>query len=236
LVGSSSASGTATENQHEAAHAGQVAGSSRRGVRVCSRTSLSALRATPPHPGSAIVEPWRKAAFVLCSDPRSGDSSVFALTRFAIACGCSRDRSDVSRVRWPVPSGLLRARRDGLEAAVRAHNLTWDLGDLHQQNERPLGRVAVVGGGIAGLTASAAILGCSNGAVPVTLFEQLWDLCPLPIASSNSSTISSAIPIRCAAKKAGDQEKFSASCAHHSFIGIAASRSQVRQPAIAMST
>jgi hypothetical protein len=39
--------------------------------------------------------------------------------------------------------------------------------------------VAIVGGGVAGLTAAACLLSRFNAPVPVTVFELLWDLCPL---------------------------------------------------------
>jgi hypothetical protein len=62
---------------------------------------------------------------------------------------------------------------------VRAHNLIWALWELHRRGDRPIGRVAIVGGGIAGLTAAACLLSRFETKVPVALFEQLWDLCPL---------------------------------------------------------
>ncbi len=62
---------------------------------------------------------------------------------------------------------------------VRAHNLVWSLWELHRAGKRDLGSVAVVGGGVAGLTATAALLSRLGTSVSVTLFERLWDLCPL---------------------------------------------------------
>jgi NAD(P)-binding Rossmann-like domain len=62
---------------------------------------------------------------------------------------------------------------------VRAHNLVWSLWELHRAGKRELGRVAIVGGGVAGLTATAALLSRLGTSVSVTLFERLWDLCPL---------------------------------------------------------
>jgi len=62
---------------------------------------------------------------------------------------------------------------------VRAHNLVWSLWELDRVGERPLGRVAVIGAGIAGLTCAAGMLSRWEGAASVTVFEQLWDLCPL---------------------------------------------------------
>jgi hypothetical protein len=62
---------------------------------------------------------------------------------------------------------------------VRAHNVIWSLGELDRYGARKLGNVAVVGGGAAGITAVAALLALYKGRVPITLFERLWDLCPL---------------------------------------------------------
>jgi hypothetical protein len=62
---------------------------------------------------------------------------------------------------------------------VRAHNLVWALWELDRRGIRELGRVAVIGGGAAGLTTTAGLLARFGGSVPITLFERLWDLCPL---------------------------------------------------------
>lgn len=63
---------------------------------------------------------------------------------------------------------------------VRAHNLVWALHQLQRNGGGGgLGRVAVVGGGIAGLTVTACLLSLFDHAVTVTLFERLWDLCPI---------------------------------------------------------
>src|ERR1700722_12356295 len=62
---------------------------------------------------------------------------------------------------------------------VRAHNLAWALWELENAGVRNLGSVAVIGAGASGLTAAAGILGLFEGAKSITLFEQLWDLCPL---------------------------------------------------------
>lgn len=61
---------------------------------------------------------------------------------------------------------------------VRAHNLVWALVELDRAKARELGRVAIIGGGAAGLTATAALLACTHD-TPVTLFEKEWDLCPV---------------------------------------------------------
>ena len=59
---------------------------------------------------------------------------------------------------------------------VRAHNLIWALHG-HSGREEPA-RVAVVGGGIAGLTAAACLLSAFE-TTKVELFERRWDLAPL---------------------------------------------------------
>jgi NAD(P)-binding Rossmann-like domain len=77
---------------------------------------------------------------------------------------------------------LLGAMERGLtlyNQQVRAHNLIWSLWELHRHGKRDIGKVAIVGGGAAGLTAAAALLSRLGTAVSVTLFERLWDLCPL---------------------------------------------------------
>lgn len=62
---------------------------------------------------------------------------------------------------------------------VRAHNLVWALWELDRHGRRKIGRIAVIGGGAAGLTITAGLLARYGGAVRITLFERLWDLCPL---------------------------------------------------------
>ena len=65
---------------------------------------------------------------------------------------------------------------------VRAHNLAWALWELSQRAHVKVGRVGVVGGGVAGLTVAACLLARfdkSAEPVTVTMFERLWDLCPL---------------------------------------------------------
>ena len=62
---------------------------------------------------------------------------------------------------------------------VRAHNLVWALWELQRNGGPKLGRVAVIGGGVAGLTVAACLLSLADDNISVTLFEQLWDLCPI---------------------------------------------------------
>jgi hypothetical protein len=62
---------------------------------------------------------------------------------------------------------------------VRAHNLAWSLWQLKQDGGRALGRVAVIGGGATGLTFAACLLALFREEVTVTLFERLWELCPI---------------------------------------------------------
>jgi hypothetical protein len=61
---------------------------------------------------------------------------------------------------------------------VRAHNLASALKHLAAANELKLRDVAVVGGGIGGMTTAAALIALDPD-VKVTLFEKRWDLCPL---------------------------------------------------------
>src|SRR5437868_4478233 len=56
---------------------------------------------------------------------------------------------------------------------VRAHNLVWALWELGQRGERPVGGVAVVGGGITGLTSFAAILALFASRMSVCMFAPL---------------------------------------------------------------
>lgn len=68
---------------------------------------------------------------------------------------------------------------------VRAHNLIWALWELQRAGGRPVGRVAVVGGGVAGLTAVAALLCLFDEKVTVSFFEERSDLCPLQQGSDH---------------------------------------------------
>lgn len=77
---------------------------------------------------------------------------------------------------------------------LRAHNLVWSLWELHEgrlRDTKKVGRngikidsIAIVGGGITGLTTAACFLSRFDKA-SVTLFEQLWDLCPLQQGADN---------------------------------------------------
>jgi hypothetical protein len=66
---------------------------------------------------------------------------------------------------------------------VRAHNLVWALWEIQNAEKRKIRRVAIVGGGIAGLTAAAGFLSLFERSVSVTIFETLWDLCPIQLGS-----------------------------------------------------
>jgi hypothetical protein len=69
---------------------------------------------------------------------------------------------------------------------IRAHNLIWAIWELHGARKKfpKLDSIAVVGGGIAGLTTAACALSLFDEAT-VTVFEQLWDLCPLQQGADN---------------------------------------------------
>jgi hypothetical protein len=60
---------------------------------------------------------------------------------------------------------------------IRAHNLAWALWEQSRKG-RPLGDIAIVGGGIAGMTLAACLLAL-DATVKITLFEKSWDLCPI---------------------------------------------------------
>jgi FAD dependent oxidoreductase len=60
---------------------------------------------------------------------------------------------------------------------VRAHNLVWALWELSRAGRLDLGRVAILGGGITGLTAAACMLSRIESA-SIALFERRWDVCP----------------------------------------------------------
>lgn len=60
---------------------------------------------------------------------------------------------------------------------VRAHNLAWALWELRKSY--PIKNVAIVGGGIGGLTMAACLLSLFEPTTKVTIFERLWDLSPI---------------------------------------------------------
>lgn len=62
---------------------------------------------------------------------------------------------------------------------IRAHNLVWALWQLSRHGGLSVKNAAVVGGGIAGLTATACLLSRFDRQTKVTLFERRDDLCPL---------------------------------------------------------
>ena len=67
---------------------------------------------------------------------------------------------------------------------VRAHNLIWALWELSKVKSFSGGKIAVVGGGVTGLTAAACAMSSLTDS-GITLFEQRWDLCPLQQGSDN---------------------------------------------------
>lgn len=67
---------------------------------------------------------------------------------------------------------------------VRAHNLVWAMKKMAESGGNEPSSVAVVGGGISGVTAAA----CLHSMFPdlrVTIFEKQWELCPLQLGSDN---------------------------------------------------
>jgi hypothetical protein len=60
---------------------------------------------------------------------------------------------------------------------VRAHNLAWALWE--RRKSYPITNVAVIGGGIGGLTMAACLLSLFEPTTKITIFEQLWDLSPI---------------------------------------------------------
>lgn len=61
---------------------------------------------------------------------------------------------------------------------VRAHNLIWALWELSRNGGISPRKIAIVGGGICGLTAAACAMSRFDR-VAITLFEQRWDFCHL---------------------------------------------------------
>lgn len=60
---------------------------------------------------------------------------------------------------------------------VRAHNLAWALWE--RRKSYPIKDLAIVGGGIGGLTMAACLLSLFEPTTKITIFERLWDLCPI---------------------------------------------------------
>jgi hypothetical protein len=60
---------------------------------------------------------------------------------------------------------------------VRAHNLAWALWE--RRNSFPVKNVAIVGGGIGGVTMAACMLALFEPTTKVTIYEKLWDLIPI---------------------------------------------------------
>lgn len=67
---------------------------------------------------------------------------------------------------------------------VRAHNLIWSLWEESRAGAHPK-RIAVVGGGIAGLTAAACALARFPADTKVSLYEQHWDICAIQHGTDN---------------------------------------------------
>ena len=96
----------------------------------------------------------------------------------------TRDKAEAIEAEYQLVDGiyLLGSVARGLtvfDQQVRAHNLAWALWRLFEvETPGQTAEIAVVGGGIAGLTLTACLLARAEG-FKVTLFEQRWDLCPL---------------------------------------------------------
>jgi len=98
------------------------------------------------------------------------------------ATALSRARTVEATFRAKTGLYLLGSLERGLTVysqQVRAHNLVWALWHLSQRDGMTIRNVAVVGGGIAGLTTTACLLSRFGDGVKVTLFERREDLCPL---------------------------------------------------------
>jgi hypothetical protein len=91
--------------------------------------------------------------------------------------------SQVIRTYEAVPGVMvLGSLSDGVtvyKQQVRALNLATALVQRAVASKKPLGRVAVIGGGIGGLTLVAGLLVLADAECEITLFEKRWDLCPL---------------------------------------------------------
>src|SRR5260221_9211878 len=66
---------------------------------------------------------------------------------------------------------------------IRAHNLVWALWEVFR-NKTQLKRIAIVGGGIAGLTTAACLLGRLEK-VQITILEKRTGLCPFQLGSDS---------------------------------------------------
>lgn len=63
---------------------------------------------------------------------------------------------------------------------VRAHNLVWALWEIARASHAEPSSIAIVGGGITGLTVAACVLSRFKKS-QVTVFEKHWDFCPLQL-------------------------------------------------------
>ncbi len=67
---------------------------------------------------------------------------------------------------------------------VRAHNLLWSIKQIVDDGGAEPNSIAIVGGGIGGLTAAACALALFSK-IEISLFEKQWELCPLQLGSDN---------------------------------------------------
>jgi hypothetical protein len=124
-----------------------------------------------------------RATFI--PDARSYMFSICSLDQrmtMPVAIGADADAAEVEATFRVLPNlylvGSLERGVTIYKQQVRAHNLAWALWERERKGERTVRNVAVVGGGIAGLTLAACLLSLFEGKTRVTLFEQSWDLCP----------------------------------------------------------
>lgn len=81
--------------------------------------------------------------------------------------------------------GMLERGVTVYKQQVRAHNLIWALTEIESKNGAIPTSIAIIGGGIAGLTLAACCLSQYPQTTRIDVFEKLWDLCPLQQGSDN---------------------------------------------------
>ena len=118
-----------------------------------------------------------------CGEKRSSDGGACA------ACKETLERARAIESTFRVKAGmyLIGSLERGVtiyNQQLRAHNLVWSLWELTRRSEIKIDRVAIVGGGVAGLTAAACFLSLFKN-LSITVFERLWDLCPLQQGADN---------------------------------------------------